>query len=67
MNLQLYIGEWKNLNSDYIGLVYYRRYIGLKKVKEKTDRVLTSEQAQALREKYEIIFPQRRKYYIESL
>lgn len=63
---------WKNLNSDYIGLVHYRRYFTSKKhlpkaEEEKFKCVLTNEQANELLEKADIILPKKRNYYIEDL
>ena len=59
---------WKNCNADYIGLVHYRRYLGLKQhKKDKWQNILTEKEAVKLCSKHTIILPQKRKYYIESL
>ena len=58
---------WKNLKADYIGLVHYRRYLGMKHGKDKWQCLLTKEEAQALCKEHDIILPQKRRYYIESL
>lgn len=53
---------WKNLESDYIGLVHYRRLLALKK-----GEPLTKSQAESLLKKNDIILPKKRNYYIENL
>lgn len=63
---------WKNLKSDYIGLVHYRRYFTLKKKRykmenEKFDNILTLKEADEIFNNTDIILPVKRKYYIENL
>lgn len=62
----LYWG-WKNVNADYIGLAHYRRHFSCKKHKWKFASIMTSEEAIKLCSKYDVILPQKRCYYIESL
>ena len=58
---------WKNIDADYIGLVHYRRFLGLRKCKDAFSSVLNSQEAQSLCSENEIILPNKRRYYIETI
>ena len=60
---------WKNLSADYIGLVHYRRYFTNGKV-DKNNRlnsIITRKQLEPLLDKYKVIVPQKRKYFISTI
>ena len=63
---------WKNLDADYIGLVHYRRHFTQKPFlqrigKDKFISVLTQKELAPLLERYPLILPKQREYYIETL
>jgi hypothetical protein len=58
---------WKNLNSDFVGLVHYRRFFAKSRTLFWKKEPLSSEDIIALCEKHDLILPNKRRYYIENL
>ena len=59
---------WKHLDSDYIGLVHYRRYFGGRnKGKDLFDSILTGKELEPMLGKYEVFVPKPQRYMIETL
>ncbi|MCM1237115.1 MAG: DUF4422 domain-containing protein [Ruminococcus flavefaciens] len=64
---------WKNLKADYIGFVHYRRHFTIAKRikrlgnKDKFQMILSREEAENILKQYDLILPNKRRYYIESI
>lgn len=59
---------WKNLDSDYIGLVHYRRYFGgSRHGADPFDCILTGEELVPMLDQYKVFVPKAQNYVIETL
>jgi len=59
---------WKNLNTDYIGLVHYRRHFGKKILgRDVFDGILTYKELEPILKRYKVFVPTKRRYFIETL
>ena len=60
---------WKNLQTDYAGLVHYRRYFTKKEkhdVASRKDEILSGKDWERLFSDYPVVVADKRKYYIET-
>ena len=62
----MYYG-WKNIDTEYIGLVHYRRYFATlerRRSKDPFQNILTINDAKKCLREADIIVPSKRRYYI---
>ena len=52
---------WQNLDADYIGLVHYRRHF-----RGKNSRIISGSEVEEILQKFPVILPRKRNYFIES-
>lgn len=61
----LYWG-WKNLQTEYIGLVHYRRYFACKRFGNKIKRIATQADVERRLKNKALILPTQRHYWVET-
>ena len=60
---------WKTVywNNEYVGLVHYRRYFAGKALDLKKKQIASESELLTILEKYDVILPRKRNYFIESI
>ena len=59
---------WKNLDCEYIGLCHYRRYFSKGSVgQDKKAAILHKDDYEKLLQKYDVLLPKKRNYFIETV
>ena len=61
---------WKNgvfENNEYVGLVHYRRYFAGKALDLKKKQIASESELLTILEKYDVLLPRKRNYFIESI
>ena len=61
---------WQNgifKNNQYVGLVHYRRYFAGKTLYLKKKQIASESELLTILEKYDVILPRKRNYFIESI
>ena len=59
---------WKNLSYDYLGLVHYRRHFkGKNKGNDKFSKIIDRRELEKILEETDVVLPNKRHYFIETL